>query len=67
MMMMMMMMTPCGLNKDFPLRFCVGSRVWHEISEEGKRTNLRKRWEYKNEDEDNSPNTLNDKDNRRLR
>ena len=30
---------PCGLNKGFPSRFCVGCLVWHEISEDGKRIN----------------------------
>ena len=49
-----------GLNKSFGLKFRVGSQVWQETLEEGRRTNRPKR-EYNNKDEDNSPNTLNDK------
>ena len=38
----------------------VRSRVRHETSEEDRKTHRLKRCEYNNEDEDNSPNTLND-------
>ena len=50
---------PCGLNEGFSLRFRVSSRLQHETPEEGQRTHCLKCCEYNNED--NSPNTLNDK------
>ena len=40
---------PCGLNEGFSSRFCVGSWVGHETPE------------CNNEDEDNSPNILSNK------
>ena len=49
-----------GLNKGFSLKFCVGSWVWHETAEEDWRTHLLKS-DYKNKDEHNSLNMLNDK------
>ena len=50
---------PGGLNKGFGSRFCVGSRVGHEIPEEGRGTYRPKRYEHN--DKDNSPNILTDK------
>ena len=50
-----------GLDKRFGSKFCVGSQVQHETLEEGWRMNWPKRCEYNNKDEDNSQNTLNDK------
>ena len=44
----------------FGLKFHVGSWVWHETPEEDWRTQWAK-CKYNNEDEDNNPNTLNDK------
>ena len=52
---------PWGLNKGHDLKFCVGSRVQQETSEEGRRIFQLKHCEYNNKDEDNSPKTLNDK------
>ena len=52
---------PSGLNKGFGLKFCVGYRVWHETPGEGRETHRPKRCEYNDEDEDNSPISLNDK------
>ena len=49
------------LNKWFGSRFCVGSQGRRETPEEGRRTHQPKHWEYKNENEDNSLNTLSDK------
>ena len=46
-------------NKDFGLKFRVGSRVGHETTEESRRTHLLKHCEYK--DEGNRLNTLSDK------
>ena len=51
----------CGLNKEFSLKFCMGSPVWHQILEEGPRRYRLKCCEYNNEGEDNSPNSLSDK------
>ena len=47
--------------QGFSLRFCVDSRVQHETPEEGQRIYQPKRCEDNNEDEDNSQNTLRDK------
>ena len=47
-----------GFNKK-SLKFRVCSRVWHETPEEGRRIHKPKHCEYNNED--NSPNTLSDK------
>ena len=41
--------------------FCVGSQVRHETSEESRRIYRPKRCEYNNEDKDDSPNILSDK------
>ena len=41
--------------------FHVGSRVWHEKPKENWKMHRPKCCEYNNKDEDNSPNTLNDK------
>ena len=49
---------PCGLNKRFSLRFCVGPRVQHETPEEARRTYRPRCCEYNHKDEDNSPNIL---------
>ena len=43
------------------MKFCVGSRVQQEIPEEGQRMHWLKCCDYNNKDEDNSLNTLNDK------
>ena len=51
---------PCGLDKGFSLKFCVGSRVQHEPPEQGQKA-YKPKCEYNNEDEDNSPNILGDK------
>ena len=48
---------PCGSNKEFSSRFCVGSRIRHETPEEGRRTYRPKR-DYTNKDEVNSLNIL---------
>ena len=50
---------PCGLNKGFEWKLCM-SRIRHEPPEEGRSIHQPKRCEY-NKDEDNSPNTLDDK------
>ena len=50
-----------GLNKGFGLKFSVGSWVWQEASENSQRIHQPKHCEYNNKDEDNNPNTLNDK------
>ena len=42
-------------------KFRVGSRVWQDTPEKGRRTYQPKHCEYNNKDEDNSPKTLNDK------
>ena len=54
---------PHGLNKGWGLKFYVGFRVQQDIPEEGQRIYRPKYCEYNNKDEDNSPKTLNDKDN----
>ena len=51
---------PNGFNKGRSSKFRVGSRV-RQTLEEGRRTYLPKRYGNNNEDEDNSPKTLNDK------
>ena len=43
------------------MTFCVGSQVQHQTPEEGWRMCHSKHCEYINEDEDNSPNTLSNK------
>ena len=52
---------PCGLNKGFSSKFHVGSIVRQETPEEGQRMHRPTHCEYSNKDEDNSLNTLNDK------
>ena len=52
---------PRGLNKKFGLKFCMGSRVQHETPEERGRMYHSKHCEYNHKDDDNSPNTLSDK------
>ena len=51
---------PCEFNKGSSSTFCVDSQV-RQTSEEGRRTYWPKRCGNNNEDEDNSPKTLNDK------
>ena len=51
---------PCELNKGCGSKFYAGSWVWR-TPEEGYRTYWPKHCEYNNKDEDNSPKTLNDK------
>ena len=51
---------PRGFNKGRSSRFREGSRV-RQTPEEGRRTYRTKRWGNNNKDEDNSPKTLNDK------
>ena len=51
---------PRGFNKGRSLKFCEGSRV-RQTPEEGRRTYRPKCCENNNKDEDNSPKTLNDK------
>ena len=48
---------PSGLNKGISLKFCVGSRVQHEIPEEDQKM----QWPKCYEDEENSLNILRDK------
>ena len=52
---------PHGFNKGRSSKFRVGSRVW-QTSEEGQRIYRPKRCGNNNNDEDNSPKTLNDTD-----
>ena len=52
---------PRGLNKGSSSKFRVGSRVRQGTPEEGRTTYRPKYDEYKYEDEDNYPKTLNDK------
>ena len=52
---------PCGLNKGFGLKFYVSFQVRQETTEESWRMHQPKRCECDNKDEDNSLNTLNDK------
>ena len=54
---------PCGLDKERSSKFRVGSQV-RQTHEEGRRTYRPKRWEYNNKDENNSPKTLNYKNQR---
>ena len=49
------------LNKEFSSKFCVGSWVWHNTPEDGRRGYRLKRSEYNNENEGNCPNILSDK------
>ncbi len=51
---------PNGFNKGSSSKFCVGSRV-RQTPEEGRRTYRPKCCGNNNKDEDNSPKTLNDK------
>ena len=51
---------PCGFNKGRSSKFREGSRVQQTL-EEGWRTYRPKRCGNNNKDEDNSPKTLNDK------
>ena len=51
---------PCGFNKRHSSKFHVGSSV-QQTPEEGRRTYWLKRCGNTNKDEDNSPKTLNDK------
>ena len=51
---------PRGFNKGHSSKFCEGSRV-RQTPEEGRRTYRVKRCGNNNKDEDNSPKTLNDK------
>ena len=53
-------MCPAGFNKGRSSRFCGGSRV-RQTPEEVQRTYRLKRYGNNNKDEDNSPKTLNDK------
>ena len=48
-------------SEGFDSRFFVGSWVWMEPFEKGRRTYCPKCYEYDNEDEEKSPNILNDK------
>ena len=50
-----------GFDKGFSLKFCGGSSVRHETSEEGRWAHRPKRWKYNNEDGDKSPNIQIDK------
>ena len=50
-----------GLNKEFVSKFSVGPWVRHETPEESRRMHRPKRYNYNNEDEDNSPNTMTDR------
>ena len=54
-----------GFNKGRSSKFHVGSRV-RQTPEEGRKTYRPKRRENNNKDEDNSPKTLNDKNQRRF-
>ena len=52
---------PLRLNKEFGSKFLVDSRVRHETPEEARRIQRPKRCEYEYEDNDNRPNTQNNK------
>ena len=52
---------PGRLDKRFGSKFHVGYRFQQETSEEGRKTHRPKRCKYNHKDEDNSPNSLNDK------
>ena len=56
---------PRSLNKGCSLKFREGSRV-QQTPEEGRRTYRPKRCGNNNKDEDNSPKTLNDKNQQAL-
>ena len=56
---------PRGFNKGRNSKFCEGSRV-RQTPEEGRRKYWPKRCRNKNKDEDNSPKTLNDKNQQAL-
>ena len=51
---------PHGLNKGHGSKSHVGSQI-RQTPEEGRKTYRLKHCEYNNKDEDNSPKTLNDK------
>ena len=51
---------PCGFNEGRSSKFREGSRV-RQTPEEGRKTYRPKRYGNNNKDEDNSPKTLNDK------
>ena len=51
---------PRGFNKGRSSKFRVGSQVW-QTPEEGRRTYRPKHYGNNNKDEDNSPKSLNDK------
>ena len=51
---------PRGFNKGRSSKFCEGSQV-RQTPEEGRRTYRPKRYGNNNKDEDNSPKSLNDK------
>ncbi len=57
---------PRGLNIGHSLKFCVGSRPRQETPEEGQRIYRPKHCRNNNKDEENSPKTLNDKNNQQL-
>ena len=50
-----------GLIKRFGPKFHLGSQVWQETPEEGRRMHRPKCCEYNNKDRDNSLDTLKDK------
>ena len=50
-----------GLNKGFGLKFRIGSQIRYKTPKETQRTHRSKHCEYNDEDEDNSSDTLNDK------
>ena len=52
---------PRKSNKGFGSKSFVDFQVHHETLEEGRKTHRLNRYEYNNEDENNSPNDLNDK------
>ena len=51
----------CDFDKRFGSKFRVGFRIQHETPEEGRRTYRPKRCEYNKKENDDSTNTLNDK------
>ena len=54
-------------KKGFDSKFCVGSLVWYETSEEGRRMHWLKHCKYNNKNEDkNYPNILSDKNSYKL-
>ena len=52
---------PSRVKNKFNSKFCVVYRVWKDTSEEGRRIYRPKRWQFNNEDEDNSPNIVREK------